>query len=1034
MSRALMLLLLVVATACAGTADGARSAVSRAEADAWLRWTLPLPKQIAIAEKVTLHPSEVGVRLRREAGPAEETAAAQLEALFVERAGVEPRGNGFRIVIGVCDEAGSVRGREGVIDPARLRRLPNAEQAYAIVPWREDELVLTALGEAGVYYAVQTLRQLLEATLSEESVEIPIVEVLDWPDLEERGEWGGSVVRDIEWMAAHKMNLIESHMQAKVLEDGSVEVSMANAEMFRRGRDNALNAAPIITHLDHLLGVGAYAVYPQLIGQGYDLNNPVSGSLIAPCASQPEFIDLLAEWMDTLSSIEGVTDISVWLSECRVQCECADCQEYGQYALEAKSIVEAFRRNQPKHPEIDMRILLTQGSYDTNAEVLAEIPPEVGVTYYDGGRTYDSSREEMIYPLLEEFAAGGGWLGCYPQLTAAWRIVCPWTGPQFIHYRVNEFVDDGLQCLCGYATPDNRCYEFNVLAAAEWSWNAKGRSPREFAAAWATRTGLAEPDAVAEWALRMGDVGWNIHGARVLWPAFFGRAAGYVKSGSAPAFGKDMYRYYASPAALDEDIATATWAIGEARRLEAPTLVAEAEVVQGVLRMMRGIHDMAALIAAAEGAPEDMRAALNAEMHGMALASQQARLAMLDWRDSLEGWSGAARLDDTIEAIDGTASQIGEHLAKYGIADPGKPYRQTTIGTWTADDFEDGRRVEKQFEVTELIDAPGTYSVGFRYTDGWHGLVSHRVALLAAPKGNPEDAVEVGADEHRGVAAHRNENNIYTLEAPEVDPEMVYFVRVDIEGTPNSGQAAGRTGCSGNVWMIRAGQLDANAGPPELPPLTTEQAAAFGPPQFQTDRPHVGVLPAGYGAAGIRSYLATQGGLEVLPLARIGADMLAPCDAVVIPQPKIVSVVGDAAVAALRDYVAAGGGLVVTHDAVGFRGLPAVIPEVCDGGIDKTPQTEWLAIAEHPVTAGIALDVPHPQGYYDQIQLRPGPDGQVLARSAGDENAVVIAGEFGEGRYVAIGLAVGLNADTEDAEPEGAEAQLLLGAVTWAAG
>ncbi len=502
MSRALMLLLLVVATACAGTADGARSAVSRAEADAWLRWTLPLPKQIAIAEKVTLHPSEVGVRLRREAGPAEETAAAQLEALFVERAGVEPRGNGFRIVIGVCDEAGSVRGREGVIDPARLRRLPNAEQAYAIVPWREDELVLTALGEAGVYYAVQTLRQLLEATLSEESVEIPIVEVLDWPDLEERGEWGGSVVRDIEWMAAHKMNLIESHMQAKVLEDGSVEVSMANAEMFRRGRDNALNAAPIITHLDHLLGVGAYAVYPQLIGQGYDLNNPVSGSLIAPCASQPEFIDLLAEWMDTLSSIEGVTDISVWLSECRVQCECADCQEYGQYALEAKSIVEAFRRNQPKHPEIDMRILLTQGSYDTNAEVLAEIPPEVGVTYYDGGRTYDSSREEMIYPLLEEFAAGGGWLGCYPQLTAydssreemiyplleefaagggwlgcypqltaAWRIVCPWTGPQFIHYRVNEFVDDGLQCLCGYATPDNRCYEFNVLAAAEWSWS-----------------------------------------------------------------------------------------------------------------------------------------------------------------------------------------------------------------------------------------------------------------------------------------------------------------------------------------------------------------------------------------------------------------------------------------------------------------------------------------------------------------------------------------------------------------------------------
>ncbi len=86
------------------------------------------------------------------------------------------------------------------------------------------------------------------------------------------------------------------------------------------------------------------------------------------------------------------------------------------------------------------------------------------------------------------------------------------------------------------------------------------------------------------------------------------------------------------------------------------------------------------------------------------------------------------------------------------------------------------------------------------------------------------------------------------------------------------------------------------------------------------------------------------------------------------------------------------------------------------------------------MTAGIALGVPHGQGYYDQIQLQPGPDGVVLARSAGDDNAVVIAGEFGAGRYVAIGLAVGLNAETEDAEPEGAEAQLLLNAVTWAAG
>ena len=64
---------------------------------------------------------------------------------------------------------------------------------------------------------------------------------------------------------------------------------------------------------------------------------------------------------------------------------------------------------------------------------------------------------------------------------ASWRIVCPWSGPQFIKYRMTEFVDKNLKCLVGYATPNNRLYDFNVTAAAEWSWNAHGRDERAFA-------------------------------------------------------------------------------------------------------------------------------------------------------------------------------------------------------------------------------------------------------------------------------------------------------------------------------------------------------------------------------------------------------------------------------------------------------------------------------------------------------------------------------------------------------------------------
>ncbi len=1033
MSRAILIVVVATVTVGAVMAAPVTSGVSKAEAHAWLRWTIPLPKQVTITRKVELAPAEVGVRLRRDAGPAERTAAEQLDALFVERAGVEPRGGGFRIVIGVCDDTGSVRGRENVIDPARLRALPNSDQAYAIVPFQDDELVLTALTEAGVYYAAQTLRQMLEATLTADSVAIPVMEVLDWPDLAERGEWGGSANSDIEWMAAHKMNLVESHVRLTVEEDGTPTVQVPE-ETIALGRRNALKVVPIITHLDHLLRTGIFQAYPQLVGVGYDLENPDRG-LIAPCASKPEFIDVLAGWMDGLSQVEGVTDICGWLSEIQgMQCGCDECRQYSQYALEARAYVEAWRRNRERHPDVGLRILLTQGSYPTNDQVLAEIPPEVGVTYYDGGRTYDSSRDEMIYPLLEDYAANGGWLGCYPQLTASWRIVCPWTGPQFIHYRMNEFVDDGLSCLCGYATPDNRCYEFNVLAAAEWSWNAKGRSPRDFAAAWATRKGFADPDAVAEWAVRMGEAGWDLYGSRVPFSNFFGRAATYVKQRTVPSLGTGMYRYFPTDEHLDADIATCEWAEQTAVAWDAPTLVTEARVVGGMLRMLRGIRAMTLAMADTEMPPEQLRARLNEEMFAMALAAQQATQGLRDWRDAIEGWNGASRLDDTIEVIDRTAAEIGEALAAFGIEDPGKPYRLNAVGTWTASDFEPERRVEKQFEVTDVLTLPGTWSVGFRYTGGWHGLTAFRVALLAAPRDNPDDLTEIVVDEHRGVAAVRNEANIYTLEVPEVDPARRYFVRVDIQGVSDIGQPVGRTGCEGTVWMHLAGELDPEAGPPPLRPLTDEQAAAFGPPQFTTDRPHIGVLPAAYGSSAILSWLRGRPEVEALPMARIAAAMLAPCDAAVVPQPKVPDAINEAAVAALREYVAGGGGLVVTHDAAGFRGLPAIIPEVCAGGIDKTRQEQWVAIAEHPVTGGITLDVPHSQGYYDQIQLRPGPDGTVLARSAGDENAVVIAGEFGQGRYVAIGLAVGLNADTEDAEPEGAEARLLLNAVTWAAG
>ncbi len=1025
-------LVLVILTLAATVASAAPVDVPAAARARWLRWTVPLPKQIAIPRKVVLAPADVGIFVERGAGPATLTAAEQLRALFAERAGVEPAGTAFGIRLGVCDEDGQVGGAPAV-DRAKLEALPNAEQAYAIVPRGNDGLVLTALDDRGVFYAAQTLRQLLEATLTADSVAIPLAEVLDWPDLEERGEWGGSCVRDIEWAAGYKMNLVESHARETVADDGVAGATFDPA-VVQRGTSNATNVVPIITHLDQLLGTRIYDVYPQLVGEGYDLSAPQSGSLIAPCASKPEFTAVLASWMDSLASIEGVHDINCWLSEIGgIQCKCEDCMAVGQFVLEARALVKAWREVQPKHPDVGLRILLTQGSWETNEAVLQEIPLDVGVTYYSGSKTYDSSREPMIYDVLEADVARGRWMGCYPQLTASWRIICPWTGPQFIHYRMNEFVDDGLACLCGYATPDNRCYEFNVLGAAEWSWNAKGRSPREFAAAWATRKGFADPDAVADWAVRIGEVGWDLYGSGVPFPQFFGRASNYVKQGAAPVFGEGLYRYFPSLEHLDADIATAQACADEAAGWNAPTLQHEAEAIGNMLRMLRAIHDLGVALSDADLALDVQRQRLNTGMYDLAVAGYSAQIALLDWRDSIEGWDGGARFDDTVDVIGKTASEVGAHLVRFGIEDPGKPYRQNTAGTWEQSDFAPEQRVTKTFEVTDLLTMPGTWSVGFRYTTGWHGLNTYSVELLSAPGDAPDELTRVAIDEHVGVAGYRPKDNEYALEVPEIAPDRRYFLRVDIRGTADANATSGHTGCSGTVWLRREG-APALDGPPVLKPLTDEQAAAFGPPKFATDRPHVGVIAGGYGAAGIREWLSGRDEVEVRTVPGLAAAMIAPCDVVVLPQPMIGGIVGDDTVAALRAFVTAGGGLVVTHDSVGFREQPAIVPEVCAGGLDKATATEWETVGDHPVTAGIAAGERHGQSYYDQIVLAPGKDGTVVARSAGADGPIAIAGKLGEGRYVALGLAVGLAPDATDVPPEGAEARLLLNAVTWAAG
>lgn len=1006
------------------------AALAGDSAQAWLRQLLPLPHEITLGETITVPVAAVKVTLRPEAGDVAATGARLLSDRLGLAPDAAPAKPALEIVLGRCTPLGRL-GNSKVPGADRLRGLKNNDQAYVIAPLDGNTLALTGLTEKGVFYAAVTLAQLIEKGKQADRLTLPMLRVVDWPDLNERGEWGGSAGRDVEWLASQKMNVVEEHSSLSVSAEGRGE-AQCNPKLIEQGRLHALKIVPIITHLDQLGGTGLYQRYPETKGKGPDA--AMAGfEVVAPCLSQPRTAEVIADWMVALAQQEGVSSVCLWLGENGARCGCDQCKTAGQFVLETRAAVRAWRLAVERNPKIKLRLLLTQGSYPDNDKVLAEVPEGVEVSYYDGGRTYDSSRDPMIYPLLADYAKQGRWLGCYPQLTASWRIVCPWSGPQFIKYRMTEFVDKGLTNLTGYATPDNRLYDFNVSAAAEWGWNVRGREEHEFAAAWATRRDLKDPDKVADWAVMLGPVGWDVYGSGVPFSQFFGPAANLIRNRQAPVLGKGMFRYFPTAAHLAEDMALCDRALKLAESVQAPALVAETKVIQGYVVMLDRLYALGTMLSRPTPPNDAERAQMNRDLFAFSEAGGAVTQGLQDW-ERATGGDGGSRLTDTIQVTEQTVADVSKSLAALGLTNPSLSYFRVKAGAWKDEDFEPQEQRTLSSPVSSQVAGPGPYEVTFTYTAGWHGLTIQHAALVASATDAAEGGKVVAEDKHPGVAACQNQKNVYTLKLNDYDAKLRYFLVVEIRGVRSSDKPENRRGCQGTIMMRKVRVAGEATAVPPLGPLAPEELARYGGPKFTTTDRHVAVLMGGYGSDGILAALQGKPGVEVRPLWAITAKDLATCQVVILPQPRNRDSYRPETAALLQRFVQGGGGLIGLHDAVGFRGLPVLFPEIASGS-HKVRQEEWVVTGDHPVVAGLAKGTPLAHSYYDFIALQAGPQGEVVARGASEKAPVVVCGPVGQGRYVAAGLIPGLSAE-QDAEtaPTAAEVTLLVNAARWAGG
>lgn len=615
----------------AATALGQSISVSGLEAATWLRWVVPLPKQVSIPAKQVVPLEGVAIRLRQGAGDVEQFAADQLRAILACKQRGESR---FELLLGVCDAEGRL---EGQVAPgaAELARLPNREQAYLITPLGENRIVLTGLDPRGVSYAAATFGQLVRPKVADGKVELPLARITDWPDLAERGIWwrkspsgkktpglwwGQSGYDDgtLDWFAGLKLN--HQEIRARLLvEKGKPATATLDTAEENRCRLRAIRMVPVVSHLEQLGGSGILAAYPEAKGQG---KHPSFAQVI--CFSQPTAQRVFDEWFLSLARTVQSDDVMVWLSENPTYCKCEQCKPTEQYQHEMQVLVHALREAQKVRPAMRLRLLLTQGTYPQNLKILASAPQDVGISYYDGGRTYSVARQPMITPAMRE-AIRGRWFGCYPTLSGTWYELSPFAGAAYMKERMGELHEVGAKSLAGFAPPSLRSNEFSLSAAAEYAWNTKGRSPREFVLAWATRHQYPDPERVAQWWEQIEEPQRDVYITNVTSEWYWSGVNAALKGRRAAKPGAGLLSGFPKEGHLEADLAAVRRAVTIAEAIPDQRFLHETRYTLALLEMVSVCRDLTVCLEGRKELDEKDKAEAAAMLKRIELLFQHAR-------------------------------------------------------------------------------------------------------------------------------------------------------------------------------------------------------------------------------------------------------------------------------------------------------------------------------------------------------------------------------------------------------------------------
>jgi len=387
MNRALLMALLLLISPAAGGASH--------------NPLLPRPQRVQYGTG-QLAVRGLAVRLASTPSAEDRFAAQELSSQLSARAGVQ-----VPVVEVPVSTRAIVLRRTGAVDPLPIpdeRPGPDSREAYSIKVTSQGAEI-RARSSAGLFYGVQTLRQLVEGVGAD--AVLPEVEILDWPSFAYRGTMVDmshgplpteeEVKRQLDFLARWKANQYYFYNEASIELDGYPLLNPEGRftkEQVRRiiayGRERHIDVVPLLELYGHLHDLFRVEKYSDLAAfpHGGEFN-----------PRSPKVMPLLADWVDQFSRLFPSPFVHIGFDE-TWQIEMAAKQQ-GAGATPAKLFAEQLRNVAFLFEQRGRRVMAWGDIMVKYPEIVSELPSGmIAVAWY-----YDPEPDREYKQWLEPLVA-----------------------------------------------------------------------------------------------------------------------------------------------------------------------------------------------------------------------------------------------------------------------------------------------------------------------------------------------------------------------------------------------------------------------------------------------------------------------------------------------------------------------------------------------------------------------------------------------------------------------------------------------------